>query len=114
MREDGLDWRPAFGRIETVTAEQEPDSFFAGQTFEIAAALQPAPGPLAEGLFDYQKYLANQGIYYEMNIASTNLWKVIASPRFAAAVGPLFCVGPRGAGAEVARAGTNTCNWNGR
>ncbi len=81
VREDGQDWRPAFGRIEMVTTEQEPDSFFAGQTVEIAGALQPAPGPLAEGLFDYQKYLANQGIYYEMNIASTNQWTVIASPR---------------------------------
>jgi competence protein ComEC len=81
VREIGHDWRPAFGRIEAITHEDEPDSFFAGQTVEIADSLHPAPGPLAEGLFDYQQYLANRGVYYEMNIASTNKWKIIASPK---------------------------------
>ncbi len=81
VRDDVRDWQPAFGRIETITAEDEPDSFFAGQTVEIAAVLRPPPGLLAEGLFDYQEYLADQGIYYEMNVASTNRWTVIASPR---------------------------------
>src|SRR5262249_41642138 len=63
-------WQPAFGRIEVVTQEDKPDDFFAGQTVEIANELHPATGPLAEGLFDYQQYLANQGIYYEMNVKS--------------------------------------------
>jgi competence protein ComEC len=81
VHEDGHDWQPAFGRIEAVTREDEPDDFFAGQTVEIANALRPPPGPLAEGLFDYREYLTDQGIYYEMNIPSTNRWKVIASPR---------------------------------
>ena len=80
VREDDHDWQPAFGTIATTTDGALPDTFFAGQTVELAGALVPAPGPLAEGLFDYKSYLDHQGIYYAMRFQSTNEWKLLAPP----------------------------------
>ncbi len=77
---DGETWQPAFGRIETITGEYLPDSFFAGQTVELNEALKPVSGPIAEGLFDYRGYLRQRGIYYEMRLGGAEQWKLLASP----------------------------------
>ena len=84
------DWQPAFGRIETITRDYLPDSFFAGQTVELTEALQPASGPLAEGLFDYRTYLRQLGIYYEMRLGGPADWKLVASPA-SAPLADRFC-----------------------
>jgi len=39
-----------------------PD-YFAGQSVEISGVIAPPGPPLAEGLFDFQAYLATRGIY---------------------------------------------------
>ncbi len=80
VRQEDGEWQPAFGRIETITRDYLPDSFFAGQTVELTEALKPASGPVAEGLFDYRSYLRQQGIYYEMRLGGPASWNLIASP----------------------------------
>ncbi len=80
VREDQHGWQPAFGRIATTTTGYMPDSFFAGQTVEVAEALKPARGPAAEGLFDYRSYLDHQGVYYEMKLNAPADWQILASP----------------------------------
>jgi competence protein ComEC len=77
---DNENWQPAFGRIETITYDNLPDSFFAGQTVELNGDLKPASGTVAEGLFDYRSYLRQKGIYYEMQLNYAEAWRLIASP----------------------------------
>jgi competence protein ComEC len=96
VQEDEHDWRPAFGSVETITKEYLPDTFFAGQTVEVAGALQPASGPVAEGLFDYQKYLSNQGIYYEMRVESRGFWRRVGESN-APPLADRFCLWARDA-----------------
>lgn len=79
IRPDGRDWQPATGRL-TASAGDMPTNFFAGQTIEVAGVVQPPPGPIAEGLFDYQSYLASQGIYYELAHAKIGDFHILASP----------------------------------
>ncbi len=78
------DWQPAFGKIVVVNAGQLPPDFFAGQTVEITGVLAPPPGPLAEGLFDFQTYLRRQEIYFQLKTESSNDWRVV-EPALAAA-----------------------------
>src|ERR1035438_8016366 len=51
--------------------------FFAGQRVEISGVISHPPPPLAEGLFDFQNYLATRGIYYQLKTESTNDWKLL-------------------------------------
>ncbi len=86
VRPDGQDWQPAFGRIATTTTDRLPDNFFAGQSVEVASVLEPARGPVAEGLFDYRAYLDHQGIYHEMRLKGAGDWRITgpgASPPLA-------------------------------
>ena len=80
VRPDGQDWQPAFGRIATTTTDRLPDGFFAGQHVEVAGVLEPARGPLAEGLFDYRAYLAHQGVYHEMQLKLADDWHITGPP----------------------------------
>jgi ComEC/Rec2-related protein len=73
-------WQPAFGKVMTETGDSLPESFFAGQEVEISGVLMPSRGPVAEGLFDYGKFLAQQGIYHELTATGSGDWKIISSP----------------------------------
>ena len=75
----GTNWEPVVGRIMTSTAGQLPAEFFAGRQVEIEGVLAPPATPIAEGLFDYRTYLARQGIYFQLKVASTNAWR-LATP----------------------------------
>lgn len=79
-------WRPAFGNVVVVNPGRLPENCFAGQTVEITGVLAPPPGPLAEGLFDFQTYLRRQGIYFQLKTESSNDWRV---PAPAAVTAPL-------------------------
>ena len=65
---------PAHGEILVITPGIADPQFFAGQTVEITGVISRPPPPLAEGLFDFQKYLATRGIYYQLKTESTNDW----------------------------------------
>ena len=69
---------PAAGEILALTPGLPGTNFFAGQTVEIAGVIARPPIALAEGLFDFQNYLATRGIYYQLATGSTNDWKLLA------------------------------------
>jgi predicted membrane metal-binding protein len=71
---------PAHGDILTTTPGVLGTNIFAGQAVEISGVLSSPPKPVAEGLFDYQSYLAGRGIFYQLDIETTNDWKIISAP----------------------------------
>jgi len=71
-------WRPAFGKLVANTPGRL--EVFAGQKVEISGVIGAAPGPVAEGLFDYRFYLSQQGIYHHLKVQSSNDWRVVESP----------------------------------
>src|ERR1019366_3341351 len=74
----GNDWHPAAGEILTATPDVLGPNFFAGQRVEMFGVIAPPAPPLAEGLFDFQNYLATRGIFYQLKTESTNDWKLLA------------------------------------
>jgi competence protein ComEC len=66
----------ASGEILAITPGQPDKLFFAGQNVEISGVIAHPPGALAEGLFDFQNYLATRGIFYQLKTESTNDWKI--------------------------------------
>jgi competence protein ComEC len=69
------DFKPAAGEIMVTTPGVLGPDFFSGQLVEISdGTIEPPPRPLAEGLFDFQSYLATRGIYYELKADGTNQW----------------------------------------
>jgi competence protein ComEC len=71
------DFLPAAGEILVATPDVLGPDFFAGQSVEISGVIAPPGPPLAEGLFDFQNYLATRGIYYQLKAESTNDWKIL-------------------------------------
>lgn len=72
------DWEPAAGRIITSTKGTLADDVFAGEMVEINGTLEPAKGPLAEGLFDYREFLKNQEIHHQLHVQSIAEWRVLS------------------------------------
>jgi ComEC/Rec2-related protein len=80
LRRDGT-WQPAFGQILITTPGTLPPGFFSGQEVEVSGVLTPPRPPLAEGLFDYQTYLRQQGIYFELKSSSAADWQLLSTNR---------------------------------
>jgi ComEC/Rec2-related protein len=74
----GSDREKVRGRVMTTTRGQVGAEFFLGQKVEITGVLMPPPLPVAEGLFDYRKFLERQGIYFQLKCDNTNAWAVVA------------------------------------
>lgn len=72
-------WQPAAGTVIVSTKGELPPDLFAGREVEISGVLTPPPAPLAPGLFDYETYLARQGIYYQLKAPSARDWRAIDS-----------------------------------
>ena len=73
----GDDFQPAAEEILVSTPDLLGPVFFAGQPVEISGVIAPPAPPLAEGLFDFQNYLATRGIFYQLKTESTNDWKIL-------------------------------------
>ena len=70
------DWQPAHGRVMSRTAGALPPTFVSGQRVEITGlALEPSL-PIAEGVFDYRRYLQQRGIQRELKVQSAADWEV--------------------------------------
>jgi competence protein ComEC len=72
-------WQPAAGRM-AVTAPGLLTNLFAGQTVEITGVAGSPRGAEAEGTFDYRAYLRQLAIYYSLQTASEQDWRIISSP----------------------------------
>ena len=68
---------PAAGEILVITPDILGTNFFAGQRVEISGVISRPPPPLADGLFDFENYLATRGIYYQLKTESTNDWQLL-------------------------------------
>jgi competence protein ComEC len=73
----GNNFQPADGEILVATPDMLGADFFAGQPVEISGVIAPPAPPLAKGLFDFQKYLATRGIFYQLKTDSTNDWTIL-------------------------------------
>lgn len=85
VRTRGGDWKPASGRVAVTTPGILPEWFFGGRQVEIEGVLRQPRGPLADGLFDYRKFLRRQSVYHQLQVSSTNDWRLaLDAPRDAA------------------------------
>jgi predicted membrane metal-binding protein len=73
-------WQPASGCVMASVVGMLPDEYFAGRAVEVKGTLEPARGPVAEGLFDYRKYLEEQGIYYQLRAKKIEDWQITSAP----------------------------------
>src|SRR5262245_44645266 len=80
-------WQPAMGRVAVSTPGQLAPIFFGGGAVELEGVLLLPRGPVAKGVFDYRKFLERQGIYYQLQVSTTNDWR--RPPGGAAASPPL-------------------------
>jgi competence protein ComEC len=80
LRRNRQSWQPAVGRIAVTTQGILSTNIFAGQDVEVTGVIGPPRIAAAEGLFDYRAYLRYLGIYYSLQAASEQDWRVIASP----------------------------------
>jgi hypothetical protein len=80
----GENFSPAADDVLAVTPGILGPAFFAGQSVELSGVIARPGPPLAEGLFDYQNYLATRGIYFQLKTQTTNDWSlrppIAASP----------------------------------
>lgn len=74
-RPDGM-WRPAVGRVMTSTSGALPPRFHGGSRVEIEGVLQVPRPPVAPGQFDYGRYLRRNGIHFQLQVESTNDWRL--------------------------------------
>src|ERR1041385_219842 len=72
-------WQSAFGGVAVATPGVLGTNFFGGQTVEVTGVIRPPKDAAAEGLFDYWTYLRRQSIYYQLQVESTNDWRVVLS-----------------------------------
>jgi competence protein ComEC len=68
----GQSWQPAFGKVIATVPGILSADFFEGQSVEIAGVIHPPDGPLAQGLFDARAYYKREGVFYQLQAASTN------------------------------------------
>jgi len=80
LRRNRQAWQPAAGRMAVTTQGILSTNFFTGQEVEITGVAGRPKIAAAEGTFDYRAYLDHLGIYYALQAASEQDWRVVASP----------------------------------
>jgi competence protein ComEC len=80
LRRNRQPWQSATGRVAVTTLGILPARLFVGQEVEITGVAGPPRVGVAEGMFDYRAYLKQQGIYYQLQAASEQDWRVVNSP----------------------------------
>jgi len=68
----GDTWQPAFGSVIATVPGVLSSNFFEGQSVEVVGVIHPPDGPVAQGLFDTRAYDARDGVFYQLQAASTN------------------------------------------
>lgn len=76
VRLPGGEWMPVEGRVLVTTPGALPQTFGKGAEVEITGVLAHPPGPEADGLFDYRKYLSRQYIHFQLGASGSNDWVI--------------------------------------
>ena len=71
------EWQRTYGRVMSRTSGHLATNVFVGQAIEVTGVALRPPLPIAEGVFDYARYLNQRGIYYELKVESEREWRVI-------------------------------------
>ena len=79
-RAGSTNWEPVVGKVLVITPGKAATNLYAGTEMELQGVIAFAPGPAAPGLFDYRRYLANEGIYYQIKSLSTDEWIRLGGP----------------------------------
>ena len=74
----GQEWERASGLVLITTPGTLGPRFFGGRSIEVSGVIEPPPGPVAQGLFDYRNYLKWQGVYHRLRVESTNDWQSLS------------------------------------
>ena len=69
-------WQNASGDVVVTAPFRLDDIYRHGCPVAISGAIQPPPGALAEGLFDYRAYLRWLGIYYQLRTDRPQDWQL--------------------------------------
>jgi competence protein ComEC len=80
LRLNRQSWQPAAGRMAVTTQGILSTNFFAGQEVEITGVAGRPKIAAADGTFDYRAYLNEKGIYYQLQAASEQDWRIVSSP----------------------------------
>ena len=70
---------PVFGSVCLSSPGILDSGFFAGRQVAVTGVLRRPKEAAAEGLFDYRAVLEWQGIYYQLEAAGTNDWRLLDS-----------------------------------
>lgn len=70
-------WRPAHGRVLTITSGILEPSYVKHQEVEVSGLLMLPEPPVAPGVFDFRRYLASKGINYQFKVRSEDRWQAI-------------------------------------
>ena len=71
-------WRPATGQVMCGTRGVLGPEFFGGRDVEVEGVLKLPQPPVVSGQFDYRTYLQRHGIYHQLQVDSTNDWRLAA------------------------------------
>ncbi len=71
----GTNREPAFGQVLVNTPGVLGAEFFTGRAVVLHGVLRVPRGPVAEGLFDYRRHLAWQGIHRQLVVAESKDWQ---------------------------------------
>jgi hypothetical protein len=80
LRRNRQSWQPAAGRMAVTTQGILSTNIFAGQEVEITGVAGRPKIATADGTFDYRAYLTQLGIYYQLQAASEQDWRIVSSP----------------------------------
>jgi competence protein ComEC len=80
LRRNREAWQPAAGRMAVTMPGTLSTNFFAGQEVEITGVAGRPNIAAADGAFDYRAYLNQLGIYYQLQAASGQDWRIVSSP----------------------------------
>ena len=70
------EWRRASGHVVMSTPGLLPANYFGGRRVEIEGVLRQPQRPIVQGQFDYRTYLERHGVYFQLQVQSTNDWKL--------------------------------------
>ena len=69
-------WQRACGKVVVSTPDLLPAEFFGGRTVEIEGVLRQPQVPVVQGQFNYRTYLERHGVHFQLQVQSTNDWKL--------------------------------------